>query len=509
MPSLLLSQLKFPRAATMVPMASTLKGRWTRCASPFQDRPHVGEPRGARSGLAGLPCSGESKVAASSAWGMTVYGALLPFHAFGSITARRWTVLEPCELVLLAVAPAVLFELVRHHRSLLGSWIVRGVLLLALVGVLAELLAPRASRLVILREGLAVLAVGGVACAVLAGRARQLMAGVLVGGIVALSISAVGYALALSTSSRLARAFVFASEHPLFPRLPRMTGTLGRHAVWLGEYCLMLLAVALAADERVGSRCMRISARVAAVVGLVASVSFAWLGGLVLAIGGWRRSRRGARASSRVFGSVLLLLAFVYSAGVFYMLVGAPIDPAAHAGTRRCRELDGAHHVLRRGPARGDCQAVLGAEPYPHRLTLYALAHQTAGQRFAQHPAFGGGSSGYGAFARAHASQVYALGPIGYYQAPVGLIASTLAYTGLAGAAALLMTLYGVWRSRLFRGSERRRAGQWIFYGTLALLLCATQTDFELRGPLWVLLGLLVGFSVQEHAAVAAPTTGE
>jgi hypothetical protein len=274
---------------------------------------------------------------------------------------------------------------------------------------------------------------------------------------------------------------------------------------------VMLLGVALAADEGVGSRCSRIGARCAALVGLAASLSFAWFGGVMLAVGGWRASRRGARASRGWLAAVLSLVLLAYAGAVFFMLVGAPSDPDADASPRRCRDLDGAHHVLRRGPARGECQAVLGSDPYPHRVTLYAFAHHTAWRRFAEHPLIGAGRSGYGAFAQAHAARVYALGPVGYYQQPVGLVASTLAYTGLAGAAALLVLLYGVWRAAHdpSRAGARRRARQWLLYGTSGLLVCATQTDFELRGPLWVLLGLLVGFSAQEHVDVAATIPGQ
>lgn len=430
-----------------------------------------------------------------SAWGMTLYAALLPFHAFGRLPARRWTLVEPCELVLLAVAPALLLELLRARRLLLGSWIARGVALIALVGIVAELLSARVSRLALLEEALALLAVGGVASVVLGGRAPRLMTGVLVGGSFAIGIGAVGYGLALSTGGASLQGFVFASDHPIFPGWPRMTGTLGRHAVWLGEYCVMLLAVALAADERVGSRRLRIGARIAAAAGLLASLSFAWLGGLVLALRSFRVWRPNSGASGPGRSSVpTLALLVVYAVVTFWMLVGAPVDPRVHQSPRRCRELDGAHHVLRRGPERGVCQPVLSTEPYPHRVTLYALAHDTAWRRFEQHPVLGAGRSGYGAFARAHAARVHALGPIGYYQQPVGLVASTLAYTGLAGAGALVVLLYGIWRARP-SPAPAERGRQWLFYGALGLLLCGTQTDFELRGPLWVLLGLLVGLS--------------
>jgi len=90
------------------------------------------------------------------------------------------------------------------------------------------------------------------------------------------------------------------------------------------------------------------------------------------------------------------------------------------------------------------------------------------------------------------------LGPVGYYQEPVGLVASTLAYTGLVGAAAWALILYGIWRARR----------SWVFYGALGLLWCGTLTDLELRGPLWLLLGLIVGLS-EEHADIAAATRAE
>jgi hypothetical protein len=438
--------------------------------------------RGVTVWLTGLP-SVKIRAEAISAWAVTLYGALLPFHALGTLEARRWTYLEPCEVPLVVLGPAVLIEIWRVRHRLIRSPLALGVAALAGLGVLAELLSARASRGALVSELSAVLAVGGIASAVWRGRGRQITLGLLWGGALALAISAVGYASALWANAGPPGAFVFQSQHPVFSGVPRLTGTLGRHAVWLAEYCLMLLTVALAAGERKGPPKLRRGVGIAAGMGLLASFSFAWLGGWLLCIYAWceRRARLGARSvATRRVGVALMLVP--YAAASWWLVVGAPVDALAAAQPRPCQTVDGAHHVARRGPTPGDCQPILSASPYPHRLTLYALAHRTAWERWRDQPVLGGGRSAYGGFARAYAARVHSLGEAGYYKKPVGLYAATLAYTGLAGVAALGLLLFGVWRSP--RG--------WLFFGTLALLLTATHTDLELRGPLWVLLGLLL-----------------
>ena len=245
----------------------------------------------------------------------------------------------------------------------------------------------------------------------------------------------------------------------------------------------MLLTVALAA-ERVVSPKLRRGVGMAAGTGLLATFSFAWIGGWLLCIHAGCERRARAEALSVATRRVAVALVLVpYAVASFWLVVGAPVDAVSAAEPRPCHAVDSAHHVIRRGPALGDCQPVLSHAPYPHRLTLYALAHRTAWERWREQPVLGGGRAGYGGFARDYAARTHSLGEAGYYKKPVGLYAATLAYTGLGGVAALAVLLFGVWRAR--RG--------WLFFGALALLLTATHTDLELRGPLWVLLGLLLG----------------
>jgi O-antigen ligase len=161
--------------------------------------------------------------------------------------------------------------------------------------------------------------------------------------------------------------------------------------------------------------------------------------------------------------------------------------------------LDRAHHAARPAEQAEYCVPISIEEPYRHRLTLYALALRTALEAYRAHPFLGLGHHGYREFALAYAQRSYGLGTTGYYWDPIGLYASALAQGGSVGAWGIALLLLGVWRARPRAEppvSERGDEGvgqRWLFYGTAALLLCALQTDLELRGTLWLLLGFLVG----------------
>jgi len=431
-----------------------------------------------------------------SAWGVTLYGALLPFHAVGVYRSRTSTGFELCDAVLALAAPAVLVQLWRWRQRWLRSPVLLGALWLGLAYLLTEALEPEPSRARLLQSLLPFVAAGGVASAVWSGHGARVQRGLLLGGGAALAVAAVGYAATLGFGSLLRGAFVFQSQHPVFARVPRMTGTFGTHAVWLGEYCLMLLAVVLGAGDQVCSRARRSLLGVATAVALFASFSFAWLGGLLLFLHGARFRcwpgpwRWGAG----------LAFAVVYAVASWAVVVGLPVDPEVSRIPQPCSSLDTAHHVVR-VERPGWCRPIVSEAPYPHRLTLYALAHRTTLASVQAHPWLGLGHRGYRDFAVDHAERAAGLGAGGYREA-VGLYAATLAHTGTLGALGLGLLLFGVAHllcARLLgRGRETGQgrwepSGEWALTGSLALLLSATQTDLELRGPLWLLLGLAVG----------------
>jgi hypothetical protein len=392
---------------------------------------------------------------------------------------------ELAEAVLALAAPVVAFALYRARARLLTEPLFGAVIWLSCTELLSVALDTPLSKGRLVQAGLPIVAVGGIVAAGAAGKLHVILGGLLRGGVVALALAASGFTLNVLGLLELPGAFVFRSAHPIFPALPRMTGTFGTHAVWLGEYCILLLAVALGAGKEAGSRLLRGGTALAAASALLLSFSFAWLGGLVLAAAALLRHLSPARSVRRI---VWLGVAVVYLAACWLVLVGMPLETRVEA-PRPCGELDRLHHVTRpTGPGR--CAPVLSAVPYWHRVTLYALAHATALESFARNPLLGSSRRRYPELATERARSVYGIENHGFYTEPIGLIAGSLA-RGATGAGGLLLVLWGVWRARPCEpGSPRRDA--WAFYGTVALLLTATNSDFALRGTLWVAVGWLI-----------------
>jgi hypothetical protein len=430
-------------------------------------------------------------VATASTWALGVYAALLPFHGIGVQRARDVLRVEAADAALVLAAPVLLLAIHRARAGLLGAPLFLGVIWLSGAELLSEVLSGPVSIGRLVQAVVPVLAVGGLVAAAAAGKLDLVLRGLLAGGALALTISVAGYALTLLGGLQLPAAFVFRSPHPLFPGVPRLTGTFGAHAVWLGEYCLVLLAVSLGAGQGAGPTALRAGAGAAAALGLLLSFSFAWLGGLVLAT---RAALSRWRATSRIrrFAWAAVAVAHVVASGA--LLLGGPVDVAA-SEPRPCAALDRLHHVTRPAGA-GSCTQALGEWPYRHRITLYALAHSTALASYVAHPVLGLSRHGYRELAAERAQALHGASAGGYYTEPIGLFATTLARTGTVGALGLALLLVGVWRARPHVG-ERSPDVAWAFYGSVALLLSAIHTDLALRGPLWVSLGWLVAVAGQ------------
>ncbi|HKO93300.1 MAG TPA: hypothetical protein VJU61_19225 [Polyangiaceae bacterium] len=445
-----------------------------------------------------------------SAWGVTLYGVLLPFHAVGVYRARTRTGFELCDAVLVLAAPAVLLELWRWRCRWLASPVVLGALWFSLAHLLTEALDPDPSRARLLQALLPFVAVGGVASALWSGHGARVQRGVLWGGGAALAVAVVGYLATLGFGPIVRGAFVFRSQHPIFAQVPRMTGSFGAHAVWLGEYCLMLLAVAQGAGDSLCSRAARSSLGVVAAAALFLSFSFAWLGGGVL----FAQSARFARWPGPWRHAAGAAFAGVFAVASWAVVVGGRVDPRVGDSLHACSSLDTAHHIVR-VESPGVCRPIVSEVPYPHRLTLYELAHRTTLASVRAHPWLGWGHHGYRDFAVDHAEGAIGLRAGGYYREAVGLYASTLAHSGLLGAAGLGLLLFGLAQLLLERRSglgsaltgRPESSGDWALAGSVALLLSATQTDLELRGPLWILLGLAVA-GLPPPAACETPGEG-
>lgn len=427
-----------------------------------------------------------------------LYAASLPFYAVGTHRVRSALRMELWDAVLLVGLPSLAWHAVTVVRG--RRWSSGDPLLCALGGLCVAALVSelRADAHAIYPFWLSVvplLAAGTVAMAARLGALEQIVAWGVRGGTWALGLSLVAYLVALWPGSPPALdLFFFRSAHPVFDGVPRVTGTMGTHAAWLGEYAVGLVALCLV-DRQQG----RTLPLLLGGLTLLLSFSFAWFGGLVL-LAAWLRRERGARGSARVLG-VAAPVGAALAVGLMWLGVPGRLPASGASGA----QLDPVHMLARCDGTHTRCEPVIQPRPFPHAMTHYALAAEIAAAAFRRDPLSGVGVGGYPPFAEAHVRAHLGPGLHAFYRAPVGLPAAVAAHTGILGLLALAGLLWALHGQRPGTRPEPRR--YYLYWGVIALLLVSLQSDFELRGPLWLLLGLLAGLPDPAPATAAAGTT--
>jgi len=238
-------------------------------------------------------------------------------------------------------------------------------------------------------------------------RRNRLLRISLLGGSVVLAFSLIGYFVATLAMQRGDGPvpFIFTSSHPVFPNIPRLTGTMGTHPQNWGEYCVLLLSLAFYANGRLDDRHRRltiISAGLAS-ISLVFTFSQAWVGGLWIAA--WFvQSRNSTR---RWMKPIILSVTILTTLAITWVVnIGFPSKPGTD-GQRRavpCDQADAGHFVARAEYLDGThlCHFTWHEWPYHHRLTTYLQAKSTAIEAIRLHPWFGTGQAGYRVFADDH-----------------------------------------------------------------------------------------------------------
>jgi hypothetical protein len=433
----------------------------------------------------------------AAAWPVYAFAVLLAFPA----RHTDWPVPgaeRSADVPLILGAPLVLWLVWRRRGALSSQLMLVATVALPVFGLLSEVLrAPQQSWPAFVKHGFsayAVLALGAV-CTHEATR-RATMVAACLGGALSLVIAIPGY-LAACFSGRALGMFALSHAHPTFDGVCRMTGMHGGSPQNWGEYLVALLCFALIVhdQERLYSRYAK-GLVVLAAVALVATFSYAWLGGaILLAV---RVGRRAAtHKARRVAGLTILLLVAVVGAS-WAMNIGRPASRNAPVRAP-CARLDIEHQVV---AVDGDlCQRFLASRPYQHWVTPYGLSKATAMAAFAAHPLVGTGHDGWSRFARDYFTQTFGA-PEGYfYDAPHSTFLGQISRFGLAGLGGLALFLVAVWRTRPWK-----QAGtHWPFFGVVAFLVIGLNMNVERQRHFWLLAVVLSATALAASSRATRP----
>lgn len=296
------------------------------------------------------------------------------------------------------------------------------------------------------------------------------------GGGLALGLSVLGWGLDRATGLQW---FSDTAPHHVFGGWPRLFGTLVGSPQRCGSFAVYWLALLLAARPASEPR-QRLRRALALALGAAAlslTLSYAWLGGAVLAAGHVTRRWRGR---------ALVAVALAVCAASFPIHVGPP--SAELRG--RCVELD-ARHLLAVRTGRGQCQRLSFSG---RALSLYWEAKRVSWQAWRERPWTGVGYMGFADFSRRAFEQEYGAPGIHYTQ-PHGVFHGLPAKHGVFGLLALVAMLAALVRG--WRGSS------WD-WSVVAFLVIGLHIDVDRLRELWVLLGFLL--AAQLRAAPSAAT---
>jgi hypothetical protein len=387
---------------------------------------------------------------------------LLPFQAFAALPLELAGSLLAFDLLVMLAAVAGGPGIWASRRQWLvapAAWMASA---LALPGIASELLQtqPELGRRIAEQAApLAAVLVVGVAArdvgeAVVRRAARA-------GGALSLGLGLLGWALDLWMGSS---RFSEHGLHPVFSGLPRLFGTFAGSPERLGSFTVYWLALVLAAprDEPAWGRRRSL---VLGAVALLLSMSYAWVGGMLLAASRapkrWRRGALAAVALAIVVASVPMLR-----------------GPAGAELSGRCRALDVSHYLaLRLAPGR--CQRIASAG---RAVTAYREAQRVSWLAFRERPLAGVGYAGFPEVSERYFVASYGGSGIHYTQ-PHGVFHGLAAKHGLLGLAGLCAWLVALWRG------WRDSIWDWAVLGFLAIGL---HIDVDRLRELWLVLAFLL-----------------
>ncbi|MEY2935667.1 MAG: hypothetical protein RL033_6416 [Pseudomonadota bacterium] len=301
----------------------------------------------------------------------------------------------------------------------------------------------------------------------------------LAGGGLALGLSLLGWWLDRATGLSW---FSDLAPHHVFAGLPRLFGTFGGSPQRCGSFAVYWLALLLAMRSSLPRRLWALALAVGASA-LLLSMSYAWLGGLVLA---------AVQLPRRWRTSMLVVAALAVGVASVPIHLGPESPPLRGP----CPELD-AQHLLAVYTGRGQCQRL---SPSGRAITLYREAKRVSWQAWRERPWVGVGYVGFADFSRRAFQREYGAPGIHYTQ-PHGVFHGLPAKHGVLGVLALL-----VWLAALVRGW---RGSSWD-WGVVAFLVIGLHIDVDRLRELWALLGFLLSeqwraaSDVREATAAAA-----
>lgn len=408
-------------------------------------------------------------------WLAAAAAALLPFQAFGAVPLELVGSLIAFDLLVMlaAVAGAAGIWAARWQwLSVPAAWMAAG---LALPGLASELLQGQPElgrRLAEQAAPLAAVLVIGVAARGAGGTVVRRAA--WLGGGSALGLGLLGWVLDLWMGSS---RFSEHGLHPVFSGLPRLFGTFAGSPERLGSFTVYWLALVLATCA-VEPAWRRRGSLVLGGAALLLSMSYAWVGGMLLAA-----SRVPGRLRRWAVGAALLAV----------LVASVPIvrGPESAESSGPCRALDVSHYLaLRLAP--GQCRRIARDG---RALTAYREAKRVSWLAFREHPLVGVGYAGFPDVAERWFVASYGGRGIHYTQ-PHGIFHGLAAKHGLLGVLGLVAFLAALWRG------WRNSIWDWALLGFLAIGL---HIDVDRLRELW----LVMAFLLAEQLAGPKDDSGE
>jgi len=395
-------------------------------------------------------------------WLVAAAVGLLPFQAFAAVPLELVGSFLAFDLLVMLAAVAGGPGIWAARRQWLlapAAWLAAA---LALPGIASELLQAQPA----LGRRIAEQAAPLVAVLVVGVAARDVGAAVVrraawVGGALALGLGLLGWALDLWTGSS---RFSEHGLHPVFSGLPRLFGTFAGSPERLGSFTVYWLAMVLAGSSDKSRRCRRGSLALGGVA-LLLSMSYAWVGGMLLAA-----SRVPRRLRHWAVGAALLAV----------VCASVPIvrGPPSAELSGPCRALDVSHYLaLRLAPGRCRRIAIEG-----RAVTAYQEAKRVSWLAFRDRPFVGVGYAGFPEVSERAFLERYGGAGIHYTQ-PHGIFHGLAAKHGLLGLLGLCVWLAALWRG--WRDS--------IWDGAvLGFLAIGLHIDVDRLRELWLVLAFLL-----------------